>query len=119
MTMDRSKLARLLRETADAVESGDSAEGCVQWLLDDGEALGVEASIRVSGIDGQGGVILIGEADAETVLPTAVFDRERVMDAVREAAMAELFAGTTPSDIVPLARLIASRVVTCLTGGVP
>lgn len=63
--MPRADLAVLLHKVADAVASGDSAEGRISWLLGDepGE-VEVEAAIRTGNLDGQGGYHLI-EATAE------------------------------------------------------
>lgn len=46
-------------------------------------------------------------------------DRRRVHDAVMEAAVTEMFAGMTPSDLVPVARLIADRVASRLQPAMP
>ena len=60
MKVPRSQLGSLLRDIAAAVESGDSAEGRIQWLLgDDFRTVEVDAAVRTGNLDGQGGYILI------------------------------------------------------------
>lgn len=66
--MKRSALAKWLREIADAVESGDSAEGRVGWMLDydamdsdsyDPESVVVDAFVRTGNLEGQGSAIIV------------------------------------------------------------
>jgi hypothetical protein len=62
--MKPAELAALLREIANLVESGDSLEGSLQYLIPetDEDGLAVTASFRVGNLQGQGGIILIGES---------------------------------------------------------
>jgi hypothetical protein len=57
----RTQLVELLRDMADRVETGDSMEGSVEYLLeDDGPGdLRVRACYRVGNLDGQGGMRII------------------------------------------------------------
>lgn len=61
--MSLAELAALLREIADSVESGDSLEGSLEYLIpeDGGPGLSVRASFRTGNRDGQGGVVVIGD----------------------------------------------------------
>jgi hypothetical protein len=61
--MTPAELAALLRSLADSVESGDSLEGSLQYLIPEGDERGlrVTASLRTGNRDGQGGYVLIGE----------------------------------------------------------
>lgn len=56
----RQELARLLRQLADLVESGDSAEGSLQYTYAEGhDDVRVSASIRTGNLEGQGGMFLL------------------------------------------------------------
>ncbi len=59
--MNRSEFAAFLRKLADAVESGDSAEGCVVYALSDRGPGEVDLDIRVrtGNLDGQGGYHIV------------------------------------------------------------
>lgn len=59
--MNRSEFAAFLHRLADAVASGDSAEGCVVYALSDrgpGE-LDLDIRVRTGNLDGQGGYHII------------------------------------------------------------
>ena len=64
--MTASELADLLRDLAEAVRTGDSLEGSLEYLLpDDDDAnarheLMVQAALRTGNRNGQGGMITIG-----------------------------------------------------------
>lgn len=60
--MQERDLAVLLRSLAESVESGDSMEGSLEYLIpDEGFGLCVRAAYRVGNRDGQGGMVTIGE----------------------------------------------------------
>lgn len=52
------ELATLFRVIADSIESGDSLEGSIQYLLGS-DGLEVEAALRTGNRDGQGGMLTI------------------------------------------------------------
>jgi len=59
--MNRSEFSALLRKLADAVESGDSAEGCVVYALSDrgpGE-IDLDIRVRTGNVEGQGGYHIV------------------------------------------------------------
>lgn len=70
--MNRKLLAVWLREVADSIESGDSAEGRIQWLLSEtpGQVL-VDAAVRTGSLEGQGGCLTIFELPEMAVKPIA------------------------------------------------
>jgi hypothetical protein len=58
----RPELVDLLRRIADSVETGDTDEGSIEWLIPEdytSDRLDVVASIRTGNLQGQGGIILI------------------------------------------------------------
>lgn len=60
----KKQVAELLRAVADEVESGDSMEGNITWLLpqeDDAKPgeLDLDAKWRVGNLDGQGGMVIL------------------------------------------------------------
>jgi hypothetical protein len=57
----REGLAKLLRQLADMVETGDSAEGRLEYTYDDADpsAVKVEAALRTGNLEGQGGMLLL------------------------------------------------------------
>lgn len=70
--MTRQSLASWLRDIADHVETGDSMEGRVSWVLDydklesddyDPATVLVEAFVRHGNLEGSGGVIIVGKQD--------------------------------------------------------
>ena len=65
--MSPVELAVLLREIADSVESGDSLEGSLEYLIpeDGSDGLDVRASFRTGNRDGQGGIVVIGDDEQE------------------------------------------------------
>jgi len=59
--MNRSEFAGFLRKLAEAVESGDSAEGCVVYALSDrgpGE-IDLDIRVRTGNLEGQGGYHIV------------------------------------------------------------
>jgi len=59
--MNRSEFADFLRKLSDAVESGDSAEGCVVYALSDrgpGE-IDLDIRVRTGNLEGQGGYHIV------------------------------------------------------------
>lgn len=72
MKLNRPALATVLRHVANAVESGDSLEGSIEWLIPEhgsSQDLEVTASVRTGNLDGQGGVLLISPSPADEVAP--------------------------------------------------
>lgn len=63
MLMKPEGVAQMLRWIADAVESGDSLEGNIQWSIppdpDDMEHLHVHGAVRTGNLDGQGFISLL------------------------------------------------------------
>jgi hypothetical protein len=59
--MNRSQFAAFLRKLADAVESGDSAEGCVVYALSDRgpDEIDLDIRVRTGNLDGQGGYCIV------------------------------------------------------------
>jgi hypothetical protein len=58
--MKAEELAKLLRQLAEAVETGDSMEGNLQYTFgDEPWSFKVEAALRTGNREGQGGMILL------------------------------------------------------------
>lgn len=58
--MKRKDLADFLKKLTEMVESGDSAEGSLSYLLGESyDDLEVECSVRVGNLDGQGGMVIL------------------------------------------------------------
>lgn len=129
--MKRAELATLLRETADAVASGDSAEGRVQWAIgatrDD---VVVDAAIRTGNLEGQGGYIMVDESPPAAPPPDPHVDPERLAPGERATGIyvrARDASGWGTYDIAQLTReslmtwlrsddRLAERVVAMLLG---
>ena len=70
--INRRGLATLLHRIAEAVESGDSLEGSIEWLIPEhgsSQDLEVTASVRTGNLNGQGGVLLLSPSPAMVVKP--------------------------------------------------
>lgn len=65
--MKRADLAKFLRQLADDVESGDSAEGRLCYQLSDRgpDVVDVDICVRTGNRDGQGGYISLNEMPGE------------------------------------------------------
>ena len=66
--LDKEQLVKLLHHIADLVESGDSFEGMLEYLIPDEEeqsteglTFAVRSRFRVGNSEGQGGMRIIGE----------------------------------------------------------
>lgn len=66
--LSKEQLSKLLRHMAELVETGDSFEGSLEYLIPDidpepkeGEDFAVTARFRIGNLDGQGGMRFIGE----------------------------------------------------------
>lgn len=59
--MNCSEFSAFLRKLADAVESGDSAEGCVVYALSDRgpEEVDLDIRVRTGNLNGQGGYFVV------------------------------------------------------------
>lgn len=59
--MTRAHFAAWLRQLADSVASGDSAEGCVIYALSDRgpEEIDLDIRVRTGNLDGQGGYCVV------------------------------------------------------------
>ena len=59
--MNRPQFATFLRKLADAVESGDSAEGCVVYALSDRgpDEIDLDIRVRTGNLEGQGGYHIV------------------------------------------------------------
>ncbi len=59
--MNRSQFATFLRNLADAVASGDSAEGCVVYALSDRgqDEVDLDIRVRTGNLEGQGGYHIV------------------------------------------------------------
>lgn len=90
VAMPTTELADLLAQMAEAVRTGDSLEGSIEYLLPDPEEVDaqislrshmVRASVRTGNRDGQGGLIMMGKlADV-----TPGYARVELERAVRDA----------------------------------
>ncbi len=82
--MTRVDVAKMIRKIADLVESGDSAEGSVQWLLsEEPHELDVIVNIRTGNLDGQGSIESI---DTTQRKPSKV-DQRRLRDGAAALAL--------------------------------
>lgn len=61
--LSQEQLVKLIRHIADLVETGDSFEGNLEYLIpeDGGEGFATKAAFRVGNLDGQGGMRFIGD----------------------------------------------------------
>lgn len=59
--MKAEDFAKFLRKLAEAVETGDSMEGSLQYTYDDTApfAMKIEAAVRTGNREGQGGMLLL------------------------------------------------------------
>lgn len=65
--MTRAVLAKLLRKLADQVESGDSAEGRLAYIISEreGHEIDVDICVRQDNLNGQGGMFVLNEHDQQ------------------------------------------------------